>query len=343
VNVAESRYQVLIVGCGNIAGGFDMKSAPGTLPLTHAGGYTSHGGFQLRACVDPDFDRRRSFAAHWGVGAQASDLVSLCPAVGEFDVISICSPTSLHHEHLAQAIDLRPKVIFCEKPLTADASSAEQFVEDCGKRGVTLVVNYSRYWDPSLSALIQEVHEGRWGEVRSAVAHYNKGILNNGGHMVELLFRLLGPMAIVATASPALDFPGSDPSVAVMLPAHEGKVPVYLSPANARDYAYFELEIVCSCGVIRMQSGGMSWQVREVTSSTHFAGYNSLKSARQSDGRYQESMSLAVGNIYDHLSVGAKVGSTGRHALRVQKLCLEIQDMAFSELNRKATTEVFNE
>ena len=46
------------------------------------------------------------------------------------------------------------------------------------------MVNYTRQWDPSVSRLIEEVRGDRWGAVRSAVGHYNKGVLNNGGHLV---------------------------------------------------------------------------------------------------------------------------------------------------------------
>lgn len=341
--MSRPQYEVLIVGCGNIAGGFDALRSPELPPLSHAGAFTKHGGFRLRACVEPDDDRRRRFAERWGVEAQAAEVATLNAAPGTFDVISICSPTSVHHEHLAQALELRPKLIFCEKPLTSDESSAVHLVEACHSQGVTLVVNYSRRWDPSVAELIRDLQSGRWGRVRSIVAHYNKGILNNGGHIIELLLRLLGPMEVVATACPKLDFWESDPTVAALLTADGGAIPVYLNPADARDYAYFELEIICSLGSIRMQSGGMSWQFREVIPSLQFAGYRSLDVARQVDGRYQETMSLAVKDIHDHLSVGTAVGSSDRDALQVQKLCLKIQRMAFAKCHPHNKTEVIHE
>ncbi len=323
--VAYKNYTVLIVGCGNIAGRFDMGRALTPSPLSHAGAYTRHGGFRLAACVDSDQSKRNDFAEFWRIANQATDISELGAQSGSFDVISICSPTHLHHIHLEQAIDLRPRLIFCEKPLAADLSSADYIVKKCESSNVKLIVNYSRRWDLVSAGVISELRAGRWGAVRSVVGHYNKGILNNGGHMVDLLLRLLGPLALVATASPLFDFWESDPTAAALLTAKEGTVPVYLNPAHARDFAYFELEIVCELGVVRMESGGMTWQFRDVVPSSQYAGYRTLDIARHVEGSYLKSMERAIGDLYTYLHDGTPVSSTGEEALRVQSLCTKIQ------------------
>ncbi len=325
VHVSSPPYDVLVVGCGNIAGGFDMIRDPDMPPLSHAGAYTQHGGFRLRACVDPDESRRQAFSRHWGFDMVAADLAALSGDLGAFDVVSICSPTAVHHEHLAQALALRPRVIFCEKPLTCNMTTATRLVRDCHERGVTLVVNYSRRWDPALAELSIQLQEGRWGAVRSVVGHYNKGIFNNGGHMVDLLLRLVGPMELVTTACTEFDFWESDPTVAALLTAERGNIPIYLNPAHARDFAYFELELVCELGVVRMQSGGMEWQLRDAVLSPQFAGYRSLGVAQQVKGRYLETMRRAIGDIHAHLQSGVPVNSTGENALLVQDICMKIQ------------------
>lgn len=323
--VSSPTYNVLIIGCGNIAGGFDEARVLHLPPLSHAGAYTQHKGFKLIACVDPDEKRRQAFALHWGVQKQAATLVDLEVIPGRYDVISICSPTALHQEHLAQAISLRPRVIFCEKPITSDLAEAAHLVRACREQGITLAVNYSRRWDPSVEEAVSQLQTGRWGAVRSVVGHYNKGILNNGGHMVDLLLRLLGPLELLATTSPVFDYWDIDPTVAALLTAAKGRVPVYLNPGHARDFAYFELEIVCELGVIRMQSGGITWEYRSVVPSTEFIGYKSLDEATQIAGRYSESMARAVGEVYAHLLSGVPIASSGEEAVRVQELCTEIQ------------------
>lgn len=327
----RNRYEVLIVGCGNIAGRFDTSRAPDLPPLSHAGAYTRHGGFALGACVDPDEQRRIEFVERWGVGRHAPDIDGLGAAPGTFDVISICSPTFLHAEHLSAAIALKPKVIFCEKPLTDSEATAVDLVERCSAASIALVVNYSRRWDPSVAELEHDLKSGRWGAVRSAVAHYNKGILNNGGHMIELLMRLLGPLKVASTACPTNDFWDADPTVAALLTARGGTIPVFLTPAHAKDYAFFELELVCENGVIRMLSGGLQWQVREATASAEFTGYRTLGAPVTCDGRYVESMALAVDQIHRYLDTSAPMDGSAEAALKVQSICLQIQRMALRQ------------
>ena len=52
---------VLIIGCGNIAGGFDATRRGTDTPFSHAGAYVAQGDFALRCCVDPDEVRRAAF------------------------------------------------------------------------------------------------------------------------------------------------------------------------------------------------------------------------------------------------------------------------------------------
>jgi predicted dehydrogenase len=326
----QAVYGVLIVGCGNIAGGFDQSRPPDAAPLTHAGAFARHQGFRIEACIDPDQGRRGDFAAHWRVPRAAASFADLAARPGAFDVISICSPTALHHEHLEAALRLEPRLIFCDKPLTSSAAESERLTQACRARGVALVVNYSRRWDPAVDALADELRRGRWGAVRSVVGHYNKGILNNGGHMVDLLLRLVGPMELAATAGLRHDFWHDDPTVAALLLTRNGGAPVYLNPADARDYAFFELELVCENGVVRMESGGMGWRIREAMASGQFKGYKTLGQAVEREGLYPQAMSRAVSDIHSHLAEGRAIISSGEEALEVQRLCEGILEAAMS-------------
>ncbi len=335
----STRHNVLIIGCGNIAGGFDMNRAPDLLPLSHAGAFSRHSGFLLLACVDPENSRRQAFARRWDIEIDAADIAELNVDSGTFDVISICSPTVLHPQHIKQAVALRPRVIFCEKPLASDLTASRQLVEICKASGITLVVNFSRQWDPVLAELTTQLSNGRWGSVRSIIGHYNKGILNNGSHMIDLLFRLVGPLKLVSTASAQFDFSEFDPTVAALLTAAKGRVPVYLNPGCAKDFTYFEMEIVCELGVIRMHSSGLGWQLRNVVSSPLFEGYNSLGVPREITGGYLETMAGAVNDIYAYLEGSASIGGMGESAIEVQKLCMQIQCAALMKARRIKKSE----
>jgi predicted dehydrogenase len=339
--MAEQQFlQVMIVGCGNIAGGFDVSRSADASPLTHAGAFSRHPGFRLAACVEPDDERRRAFASRWSVTEAHADLAGLVHRAGEFDIISICSPTPYHAEQFEAALRLHPRAIFCEKPVTTSLEQTEHWVQACEQAGILLAVNHTRRWDPEVVLLKQALRTGELGTLRSIVGHYNKGILNNGGHMVDLLMYLVGPLALLTTASLVHDFWPDDPTISALLRTQDG-VPVYLNTADARDFAFFEVEIITTTGILRMEDGGMHWRERKAVDSPHFRGYRALDGGARRDGGYPAAMTAAVANLYDALLRGAEIASSGRSALEAQRLCAAIRDAAVlthTEVNKRMET-----
>lgn len=320
-------FNVLIVGCGNIAGGFD--AAGSDTALTHAGAYRRHGGFRLAGCVDPDADRRSAFQKRWGVGHAYASLLEALESHTRYDVISICSPTQQHAADLRMVLSKPPRLVFCEKPLAADINEATGLVAACRDTGILLAVNYTRRWDPEVSAFKSALERGVWGPVRSAVSYYNKGVLNNGSHMADLLQYLLGPLELQAVGAAQCDHSAEDPTVPALLATSNG-TPVHLATAAAGDYALFELQIVTAKGVVAIEQGGFSWRERPVRLSPRFAGYHDIGDATQRPGGYSKAMLGAVTNIHGALTQGAKLASTGETALAAQTLCDQIRQRALA-------------
>ncbi len=315
---------VLIVGCGNIAGAFDQyRCQPGDLPLTHAGVFSRDERFSLAACVEPVDKRRGEFMETWDVPVGFHTIDELTGSEEKYDIISICSPTENHVYDLEAALLLKPKLIFCEKPVTTSLAETERFVEECHHANISMAVNYTRRWDPDIVKLQDDMSSGQWGELRSVVGIYNKGILNNGSHMIDLLHFLVGLTKIVKVGKPVQDFFQDDPTVPVWLEGEQG-VPIHLTCANAEDYAAFELQLVFSHGVIVMEEGGMFWRERRVVDSDTFNGYRKLDEGKRRPGKYPQAMLHAVDNIYRAISQGDALASTGKTALAAQHVCYNI-------------------
>jgi predicted dehydrogenase len=325
--IGTKPLDVLIVGCGNIAGGFDEGHLPADLPYTHAGAYVRDGRFTLAACVEPDDRRREAFMAIWSVPRGYRSIDELLDHAETFDVISICSPTSCHAHDLEIALRLKPKLIFCEKPLTTSLADSERWVKACDRANIPLAVNYTRRWDPDISRLLSAMQNGQWGELRSITGVYNKGVLNNGSHMVDLLHLLVGHMQIIKTGRPINDYLAVDPSVPVWLEGEHG-VPIQLSCAHAEDYAVFELQFVFSQGMLTMEEGGMFWRERHAVVSDTFKGYHKLDEGLRRAGDYPKAMLLAIDNIYRVITEGTTLASTGRSALAAQRVCEQIRRQA---------------
>jgi len=258
--------------------------------------------------------------AEWRVPAGFRSLDELARGGERFDVISICSPTGCHARDVHASLSLRPKLIFCEKPIAPTLAESEDLVRECGEAGVFLAVNYTRRWDPSVADLRQGMAQGRWGVLRSVVGYYNKGLLNNGSHMLDLLHLLLGPLRVVRAGRAVDDFFPDDPTMPVWLEA-AGSLPVQIACAHAADFAFFELQLVFARAVITMEEGGLFWRERSVADSETFAGYRAPGEGVRRAGGYAQSMLRSVDNIFGAVRHAQPLASNGESALAAQRLC----------------------
>lgn len=320
--------KVLMIGCGNIAGGFDANHSADCMPFSHAGAYAKHGGFLVFACVEPDLAKRQAFMQRWSVACGFDSIEDASQAGERYDVISICSPTSAHYHDVSVAIGMKPRLIFCEKPVTPSSAQTAELVERCKVAGIMLVVNYTRRWDAGVVRLRDELRAGAWGAIRSATGVYTKGILNNGSHMIDMLHLLLGKLEVRAVGVPVWDMLPDDPTIPALL-AGLGDINVQLACGYARDFSLFELQIVTEKGVICMEDGGLNWRIRHVVESPHFCGYRSLDAGERKPGGLPAATLAAVTEIHMALTQGGSLSSSsGENALAVQQICETIRNMA---------------
>ena len=330
--MTSSDIKTLIVGCGNIAGGFDMGQ--GGLPSTHAGAYRHHGKFNITACVDPDKKKLEQFSANWKVKHTFSNMEEVKTSGLDFDAVSICSPTSCHRVDVREALKLKPKLIFCEKPLANTYEESVDIKNMCEKAEVLLAVNHTRRWDPKVIELRNDIATGGLGEVRSLVGYYNKGVLNNGSHMVDLLLNLFGSLNVVMAISAVNDYFKDDPTVTALLDINS-VLPVHLVAAHASDYALFELEIIGSKKTITMRDGGLNWSSRKIVKNPRFKGYKNLAKDQYSESKYSEAMIGAAENIYNAITVGEQLLCTGHEACAAHKICRDLSEMALLNSNSR--------
>ncbi|MBV8483387.1 MAG: Gfo/Idh/MocA family oxidoreductase [Verrucomicrobia bacterium] len=190
----EIEFRALIIGCGDAAGGYDLRGAEREV-WTHAKAYQLTPGVTLVAAVDSDSTRARQFAKAWQIPFYGTELI---PAIKETkpDLISICSPTNTHVPLIKQLCRAGVRAILCEKPIAYDLPAAEQAVELCESEGVLLAVNYQRNWDRCLSRVEKAIRQSEFGRPELIRVLYSKGLIHNGSHFVSLLNRWFGELEI---------------------------------------------------------------------------------------------------------------------------------------------------
>ncbi|SDX05681.1 Gfo/Idh/MocA family protein [Roseicitreum antarcticum] len=111
---ATRPLRVGIVGCGWVAG---SQIERGFSQLRDR--------FTVAACCDADHARAEDFALRHGIEVVSEDFAALLAE--DLDVISICTPPSLHHSMVLGALAAGKHVI-CEKPFTSSLRLMDQVI-----------------------------------------------------------------------------------------------------------------------------------------------------------------------------------------------------------------------
>jgi predicted dehydrogenase len=82
--------------------------------------------FEVVAVCDVDLAKARDLAAGHGIGRVVPDVGALC-AMGDVDVVDLCTPPYLHAAQTLQALAAGKHVI-CEKPLAASLEDADRVI-----------------------------------------------------------------------------------------------------------------------------------------------------------------------------------------------------------------------
>jgi predicted dehydrogenase len=176
--------RALIVGCGNIGALYDLDDGADADVRTHAHACERLGiPFDV---VDPDGERRRRVTARYGGRAfESLNAVSL----DGYQIASVCTSTASHAETLRRLLDAGTPLVICEKPVAAELADLADLRERQRHASSVVLVNYMRRFLPAYGRLRQRISAWRTAGVRlvEVVIRYQRGLLNNGGHALDLL------------------------------------------------------------------------------------------------------------------------------------------------------------
>jgi len=321
-----SPLSVLIVGCGDIAGGYD-EAGDDKAVRTHAGAYGRDDRFHVAACIDPDATRRAQFMAYWGVDEGFPDLAACRAGGGAYDVASVCVPTAHHGDALEGLLEMPLKAVLAEKPLTGDAARSRRIVEAYAEAARPLAVNYLRRFDAEMARLQAEIAAGAWGSLQSASAHYAKGLVNCGSHAIDLLHFLIGPLSPVGVTDTVTDYQLNDPTVSALLKTEAG-AEVRLVGCDSRMYFPFELDLVMEKGRISLEDLGGRLRRRWVRPHPLFLHQPALDDGVWTETELPHALANAVGSLYDHLKNQTPLPSDGASALLTEEVCAGLIKLA---------------
>ena len=318
MNKVCANSTVLIIGLGNIAVGYDATDTSESRVLTHARAFSLHPAFELCGGVDPDPELRARFEIAYAVSAYAT----IRDAMNSFlpDIVVIATPTALHLNALGQIFQYgRPKVVLCEKPLAYRLDEARRIVSICEQNKSQLFVNFFRLSEPGVAEIRTRLADGRINTPVKGVVWYSKGIINSGGHFLNLLQNLLGESLEIKVIRKGRLWGGIDPEPDVDITFHSGRI-VFLA-AQEEDFFHNSMELISSSGRLRYESSGedISWQ--GIEADERFKGYIRLDKVNEKIYTdYDQIQWNVVEELAARLSGRRAQLCTGVAALRTQEV-----------------------
>ena len=99
-------------------------------------------------------------------------------AADEYDAAYVATPPALHPQYTEAAASLG-KHVLCEKPLAADAATAERMVEVCDRNDVTLMTAYRLRTEPAVRRVHEMIRDGVVGDVVQITGGFSTRLLDN--------------------------------------------------------------------------------------------------------------------------------------------------------------------
>jgi len=323
--LAASVFRALIVGCGNVAGGYDLRGGKREV-WTHAKAYQLTPGVELVGVIDSSMTIGRKFADAWKVPFLGTELV---PALKKTkpDLVSICSPTKTHAPVIKKLCAAGIGAVLCEKPIAYDLRAAEEVIELCERKGVLLAINYQRNWDLQSNRLQQAIQQGEFGQTKLIRVLYSKGLIHNGSHFVSLLDRWFGKLELDQMISAfarsredvRADFTATCPAT--------GRIIFQNIPEQT--YVLNELEVLFESGRLELRHGGLEarWTDRHFDPLIPNDAALAAKSKRLPVS-LDRAMLEVVRNFTAAFRGEEKLQSDPKAALRTLRFCVSVRTLA---------------
>ena len=129
----------------------------------HIEGYRTHPGCEVAAICDLDENRLSALAEEFRIPGTYRDAAAMF-AGADLDVVSVCTPNSLHRPLAEQAFAAGCHVL-CEKPIATTAADGEAMLHAAEAAGKRLMINFSFRFTAQATALKARVDAGDLGDI----------------------------------------------------------------------------------------------------------------------------------------------------------------------------------
>lgn len=279
--------RVGIIGCGRIGSLLEDDPLRGK-PCTHAGAFDSLASTRIVAGCDPHPERLARFGERWGVPALYRDARELL-AEETPDLVSIAAWTRVHAELALACARAGVKGVLCEKPIALTLTEGQKMVQAFNRRGIPLVINHERRWEPYYRLARDIIRKGKIGEVRTIIGNALSGspgkarvkdwgggpLFHDGTHLTDLFHFFGGPVAWVMAHENRPHGKSHIEETACAMVKFKSGATGFVEGGGARRYFNFELDIQGSEGRLLIGNAGRELYITK--KSRRFTGFQELE------------------------------------------------------------------
>ena len=311
----SAPWRVGIIGLGRMAEGYDKPDGPAI--NTHIKACLGQPKLTVAAICDEDAAHARNVSARWGLEAEICTPERFWSA--NCDIICVATPDETHTDMVRAALGAKPRIVLCEKPLSLDASTAQEIVARAQSNNVAMAVNFLRRWLPGVGPWIAAARSGKMGQPLGARLVYGRGWRHNACHGMDLIGAVLGGdcREIVLGQARFADFSASDPTLSAFLDVRTGDrlAPVQILGVDGREQTVFDVEISFTEGRLRIwDEAGM--RVRLETATALSGGFAPEQRLSHEHHDWPPStMATVWSNLVDHLASNAPINCVGEDTL----------------------------
>ena len=309
--------KAVIIGCGNVAGGYDAQPRD-DWSLTHAGAYRLTPGVDVVAASDPDEIVRTAFCDKWDIGVGYENFADML-AEHTPDIASLCLPTEPHESAFAACINAGTRAILMEKPLAPDLDAARAIASR--GRDLPVAVNYFRRWNPDIAQARKVIASGDRGKVLNVTVRYTKGVLVNGSHLIDLARWFFGEpesATYLRTAQPDAVDPGLD----FRLDYSDGLAAYFLNVPDA-GFVFIDMDIVCEGGRLVISQRGQHITWHEPGTDAEY-GFAILEENASTETQWHDCITRALADLIVCIDTGNDPACTLTDGLRAQEICADV-------------------
>lgn len=135
----------------------------GYIAAVHAASIVGNPKFTLTKVFSPSQQRRQAFADRFGCHSVRA--VDEIVEASDVDAVVIASSTDSHSEIALRTVQAK-KPLYCEKPIDLDLVRAKATADALANISVPVMYGFNRRYDPSHSAVQQDVQAGKIGQLQ---------------------------------------------------------------------------------------------------------------------------------------------------------------------------------